>query len=491
MEKIKQDLLKKIDAAPVIHIIGMTGTEGESALKFLAANTDKRLMAHDFSGRNYLWHSYRKAREFFSRSSTDRDFQELMDIRAELKLDQDYLSGINKEDIILLPQDWDRYPANKEAVKSHSDKGGTSFLIFDLYYLFFKGTIIGVTGTKGKTTSCHLACNLLKNWGKKAYISGNDRYSRQALPVITSYAKESYLILETSNRHLKHTFFRPHIAMLTNIDADHLEEHDSDMEKYAFTKLNIFGERSCAILPLEIYQRYRDWIPSRPIILFSTKAKDDEMPAPDIPHILIKDDKAIARENDKLCTLLDISKIESKTHTANILLISGLAYMLKIPSPILLNTINSRLEIRSRLEYIGNKSKIQFIDDLSATTPFAAVHAIESIKDNIILICGGDTKGNDYNILVEKLNSKKVKRIYLLHGPDLEKSLIYELKDRIRDLSKLVIFDSFKDAFFSAYSSAEKGDTILLSPASAYFYSNFIRSAKNSMRVLFKMLKTR
>lgn len=486
----RKELKNRLYNARVIHIIGFTGTEGESAVKLLSVHTGAKTALHDIAGRDSLWESYRRAREFFPAKTVEKNFSELINLCNDLRLGGDYLSGIDPRDIILLSQDWDRYPENRKAVDSHHEKGGLAFLIFDLYYLFCRGKIIGITGTKGKTTSAHLTLNLLKSWGKEAYISGNDRYSKQMLPEIPEMKEDSWLILETSNRHLKHSLFKPDIAMITNIDIDHLEEHNNDPQKYINTKLRIIEKDSCAIIPLEVYSMNRENIDTGELILFSLKKPPSDIRASH-PVIYLKDSIITTEYMGAERKLFSADNINKSIYRSNLLMVSGLACYLDIPAFILPEAFNQDLGIKSRFEFIGTKSGINFIDDLSATTPYAAIQAIESVKGNIILICGGETKGNDYSFFIQSLENTRIKRAYILDNENLKSSLINGLSGKMKNSSKIILATSFRDTITDAYDFAKPGDTIILSPACAGFYSNFVKSRANAFRVNFRMLKTK
>lgn len=491
MDDLKKSLTEKIYSSNALHVIGLTGTEGEAALKHFCRDRSmiNNIYAHDLATAEGIWQSYSRAREFFPKPEIKKGFDELMALPFYMRTGTDYLYGIEKEDIVLLPQDWDRYPENCRAIEKHKTAGGSAFLIFDLYYLFYRGSIIGITGTKGKTTGTHLCCKLLQKSGREAYISGNDRYSKQILPDILSCPRDSFLILETSNRHLKHSLFKPHIGVLTNIDSDHLDEHGNNHSEYKNTKLKIFRNDSVSILPYSIYRECSEIFRNSRIITFSEK-KPDGCIREDLPVLYIEGNSIVCCHKGIAKELTDLGRINSSVYPANILIIFSIASYFGISADLVIDTLNEKLEISGRFEYIGTKSGVHFINDISATTPFALINAINAVKGGIILICGGDTKGTDCSPLAEIL-MKRVKKIIILHNENIGNSILYEIRNYIKDPNMISIFSDLKVALSYAYSIACRGDTVLLSPSGAYFYSNFVKYPKNSMKVLFRLLKTK
>lgn len=489
---LKENIKKALTFTENIHIIGFSGTEGEAAIKFLAKyfNNEKNLIVHDIVHMENLWISFLKAREFFPKYKVKKDYDELLALKTIKKLGLEYLSGIEKDDIVLLPQDWDRYAQNLDIIKKHLKDGGLAYLIFDLYYLYYSGTIIGITGTKGKTSTVHLSNELLKQSRKKSFISGNDRYSPQLLPEITDLEDHSYLILETSNRHLKHSHFSPYIGVITNIESDHLEEHNNDQEEYRNTKLKILRDTEVSILPYSIYKEHINQFYGKQIIVFSDTRPGGEI-SPDLPPLLyIKDDFVFIEENGQKTKLLDTRNINNNIYPDNILVLSALSHYFKIEKESLIKALNTKLKIKGRFEYLGKKSGIHFINDISATTPFSTIQAIKNIAGNIILISGGDTKSNDFYDLFSLINkSRRIKKVIILSNPQINNSMLDLSCKFLKDPEIIFEMASFRDALDKAYELAEPEETILLSPSCAHFYSNFIKSPKNSMKILFKLLK--
>jgi len=474
----KNALRLRLEACSRFHVVGCSGTEGAAAVSFLAARFGaRRVAAHDVQTDDAFATSFFSARDQRPRQETAQALRAYRALPVQWRLGGDYLSGIAAGDALLLPQDWDRYGRNREPVERHRRNRGLVLLSFDLYYLYFAGTIIGITGTKGKTTTCHLARNLLAAAGREVYISGNDRFSKQILPHVDRLPPSAYLILETSNRHLKHSLFSPHVAVITNIMEDHLQEHDNNPDAYKRTKLKLLRNQTprCAVIPGEL----RLTPPAG--IRHCVRVSPAGATGGGTIAYKGKDAFYVAKQGLHLLRI-PVTHLPTRLFSETLLSIIGLAACLHLPAAAVVQALRQPLDLRNRFEIIGQKSGITFINDQAATTPTATLRAVQSVADPFVLICGGADKGLDYSALAKELDHRPCR--VLLVDSDVAARLLALLRDK----AKAVMHHDFRSALFAAYAGAKPGATILLSPAGAHFYSRFVRSGKNSMRVLYRCL---
>lgn len=311
-------------------------------------------------------------------------------------------------------------------------------------------TIIGITGSNGKTTTTRLTHHLLTTAGLNAAIGGNVGYSF-ARNIIEN--KSDYHVLELSSFQLDGIVsFRPHIAILLNITPDHLDRYEYKMENYVRSKFRI-----------AMNQHADD--------LLITNAGD-----PEIQNYL---------KSNKLAPRM----IEIPTHFSSTkkLVVSGSEYdmtgcRLKGPH----NFFNASCAIHAakavgvsdeaiqegldtfvndphRLEFVAEINGVEYINDSKATNVDSVFYALQAMEKPVVWIAGGTDKGNDYSP-IEDLVRQKVKALICL-GVDNQK-LLGVFSPVLKNIEEA---RSAKEAVERASIYAESGDVVLLSPACASF----------------------
>ncbi|MFA5942671.1 MAG: UDP-N-acetylmuramoyl-L-alanine--D-glutamate ligase [Candidatus Paceibacterota bacterium] len=321
--------------------------------------------------------------------------------------------------------------------------------------------IVGITGTRGKSTVTHMLHAILKEAGKKIVLGGNVRgvSTLSLLREVTPYGSHKVTprrevspcglrgvaVLELDSWQLQgwgEARMSPHIAIFTTLYLDHLNYYEKHPEQYLADKANIFlyqttqdtlvlGKQCAAIL----IEKYADRIDSRTIVA-------DELKLPD---------------TWVLCILGMHNRYDAALALAA-------ARALDIPDETSRKALESFTGVPGRLELIAEKNGVKIYNDTTATTPEATLAALSALNDgftkpNIILIMGGADKGLDMGALVATLS--KLKRTILLAGSGTDR-----MKGELPDAP---VFPSLKEAVMDAFAHAESGDTILFSPAFASF----------------------
>lgn len=327
---------------------------------------------------------------------------------------------------------------------------------------YTNATIVGITGSNGKTTTTLLTHYLLKSGELNIGVAGNigDSYAQQ----IAEQNYDSY-VLELSSFQLDGIEkFRPHIAMITNITPDHLDRYDYDFDKYIASKFRITKnqtENDFLIYDADD-EVINNWLKKNKIkaqlIPFSVE-KELEYGAflkEDIITIRLKNTEEINMSVSKL-------KIKGKHNTKNAMAASLAAQLLKVRNQTIVESLSEFEGAEHRLENLPKVNGIQFVNDSKATNVNATYYALECMTNDTVWIVGGVDKGNDYNDLMP-LVREKVKAIVCL-GLDNEK-----IKDVFGNVvDHLVETAGAEEAVKVAYKLASKGDTVLLSPACASF----------------------
>lgn len=326
---------------------------------------------------------------------------------------------------------------------------------------YTKAKTICITGSNGKTTTTMLTYEILKRAGLKVGLAGNVGKSF-ALQV----AEEDfdYYVIELSSFQLDGMFdFRADIAVLLNITPDHLDRYDYKMQNYTDSKMRITQN-----------QRPEDWFvycADDPIILEELTKRD--IKAKKVPFTImqvLKEGGWVENDLMKLnvnnntfdMTIYELS-LQGK-HNLNNSMAAGISgSILNLRKEGIRECLSDFQGVEHRLERFLRVHNIEFINDSKATNINSVWYALESMNTPVVWIVGGIDKGNDYSQLFE-LVKEKVKAIVCL-GKDNGK-IIAAFDGKVK---QIVDTKSIDEAVRSAYFLAEKGDTVLLSPACASF----------------------
>jgi UDP-N-acetylmuramoylalanine--D-glutamate ligase len=309
----------------------------------------------------------------------------------------------------------------------------------------YKDHVIGVTGTRGKTTTSTLIYEILKNSGRKVVLGGN-LSGKETLSLLNEITPETYVVLELSSWQLKgfgEIKKSPHIAVMTNIYPDHLNRYSS-MDKYIRDKENI-----CK------FQTNNDFF------ITSFNNKETNTLAQTCKSRVLWYEKEEIPSNWKI-------KIIGDHNRENIKAAIAVSKLLGINMDAIKIAVEHFNGVPYRLELIKEQNGVTFINDTTSTTPIAGIMALRALKNaSIILIAGGNSKNLDLTDFAKEIG-KTVKRLILLQG-----NATNDLEEKVRKFSPNVLidgeYDDFTKAIKNAYDSAKKGDIVLLSPGCTSF----------------------
>jgi len=341
-------------------------------------------------------------------------------------------------------------------------------------------TIVGITGSNGKTTTATLTHHILKQ-ELEVGLAGNigDSFAKQVL--VNDY--KNY-VLEISSFQLDDIkTFKPHIAVLTNITPDHLDRYNDQFENYIASKFRIVMNQT-----KEDYLIYdaddeviTDWLKTHPvqsILLPFSLTKIIENGA----YLDNKEIKITIDNNQIIMPTKDLA-LKGNHNIKNAMAASTVAHILKIRKQTIRESLENFQAVEHRLEHFLKINKVQYINDSKATNVNATYYALESMDAPTVWIVGGVDKGNNYQELFPFVN-EKVKAIICL-GVDNQK-----LMEHFSSMVDIIIETQFmSEAVKIAYKVAEAGDNVLLSPACASFdlfenYEDRGRQFKESVRNL-------
>lgn len=321
--------------------------------------------------------------------------------------------------------------------------------------------IIGITGSNGKTTTTMLVNHILKKANLNVGMGGNigDSFAQQV-----AEKKYDIHVLELSSFQLDGIVdFAPHIAIITNITPDHLDRYDYQFENYIHSKFRITEnqtENDFLIYDFddEVIAKWLKNNKTKAILLPFSIEKELEQ------GIYLKNDN-ITINYKKEETLMNISTLalKGKHNTKNAMAASMATSLLKVRKDTIRESLEDFEGAEHRLEMVLKINGVQYINDSKATNVNATFYALDCVKAPIVWIVGGVDKGNDYLDLMPFVR-EKVKAIICL-GLDNQK--IIQTFNNVVDL--IVETAGAEEAVKVAYKIAEKGDTVLLSPACASF----------------------
>lgn len=329
---------------------------------------------------------------------------------------------------------------------------------------FTKAKIIGITGTNGKTTTTLLLFHILKEAGLSVGLAGNVGTSMARQVIEDNF---DYYVVEISSFQLDNMYdFHAHISILLNITPDHLDRYGYSIEKYAESKFRILQNQD----ENDYFIHFQDdsliqnfFSPELQVVnrLPVSITKTVETGAYKLDDELIFNMASIGGNDLKI--RLSESPLKGMHNAINTMAAVLAASVLGVAPEQILTGLKSFKNAPHRLEYVDVINQITFINDSKATNVDAVYFALEGFKEPLVWIAGGVDKGNDYDQLKE-LVRKNVKALVCL-GKD--NTIIRDYFSQWIPVEEERV--SMSAAVEKAFSLAESGDTILLSPACASF----------------------
>jgi UDP-N-acetylmuramoylalanine--D-glutamate ligase len=372
-------------------------------------------------------------------------------------------------------------PDNAPIVLKLKEKGVAVISEIEFAAKYTTATLIGITGSNGKTTVATMTYQILKDAGKNVALAGN--IGKSFAELVATENIEEY-VLELSSFQLDGIKdFVPHIAVLTNLSPDHLDRYESDYDAYIDSKFRIVMNQTKD--DYFIYDadddKINEWISKRTIksqlLPFSVK-KELEKGA------YIKNNELIITIDNNPFTM-PIAKLglQGQHNTKNAMAASTVSKLLSIRKETIRRSLENFQGVEHRLENVLKINNVKYINDSKGTNVNATFYALDSMEAPTVWIVGGVDKGNDYSELFPLVN-EKVKAIICL-GVDNDK--IIRAFGNVVDI--MVETHSMEDAVKVAYRLSKRGDAVLLSPACASFdlfedYEDRGRQFKNAVRNL-------
>lgn len=354
----------------------------------------------------------------------------------------------------------------------------------DLFFRYSDVKTIGITGTKGKSTTSSLIYHILKGLNKKAILVGNI-----GIPIfdeIEKFDNDTIVVVELSCHQLKFTKASPNISVLLNIYQEHLDLYKSYMD-YQEAKINIFKyqkNNDYKIIGASSPDSYK-WCKNYPDA-YTFSCEDSKVKN----GIIIKEDGLFLKENnaEKLIYLKSRKRNLLGDHNLyNIAAALMVFHILNLNLDMVSNLIDDFKPLEHRMELVGTFKDITFYNDSIATIPSATINCIKSVPNCKTVILGGLDRKIDLSTLVNFINSDNNS----LETCIFLKETGYMLADELKSIGckkKLIKVQDMKEAVLMAYKYTPKNSTCVLSPAAASYntYKNFEERGKDFKNLVIK-----
>ena len=305
-------------------------------------------------------------------------------------------------------------------------------------------TIIGVTGTKGKGTTCSFISSILRAAGKTVHLVGN--IGVPALDILPEIEKNDVVVYELSSFQLWDLEKSPHVAVVLMIEPDHLNVH-ANFDDYLAAKSNIAR-----------FQNADDYL------IYNSKNEFSSSIAS--VSLAQKKEYPFALSSDIISAIRLPGKHNIDNACAAILAASAI-----IPD-ISDNDIKAGLSnftgLPHRLKFVAEKNGVKYYDDSISTTPGSAVAALRAFAGPKVLILGGSDKGADYRELASEIAAQQMRAV-IINGENANEIAKALNEEKVSCRVVRLKMAMMPEVVETAKNQAQPGDVVILSPAAASF----------------------
>ncbi len=393
--------------------------------------------------------------------------KEMESLGAKLQLGEDYLSGLDRFDILFRTPGVS--PLSPELIRA-MQAGCLVTSEMELFFQLCPCRIIGITGSDGKTTTTTLISEFLREAGFNVYLGGN--IGRPLLPYVDQMDSTDYAVVELSSFQLMSMGMSPHVAVFTNLSPNHLDYHHS-MEEYTAAKKNIFlhqdpEDRAVFNYDNEVTRGLAREAHSR-VMLFSRKERLEE-------GVYLRDETIWLTNDMGSREVLPLSMIRIpgshnvENYMAAIAAVDGI-----VPDRCVRAVAQRFTGVEHRIELVREVDGVKYYNDSIGTSPARTMACLDSFSQKLIIIAGG----YDKHVPFTQLGVEMVKKVKVLVLNGATAGAIRAAVESAPGYgeSGLVILEreNLKDAVLAAKEAAEPGDIVVLSPACAAFdqFRNF------------------
>ncbi len=354
-------------------------------------------------------------------------------------------------------------PSDLPMLREAASRGITVASELEVASWFCRGTIVGITGTNGKTTTTTLTGALLTDAGITAVVGGNIGTAFSQL--VETADRNTTVVLEVSSFQLDYCIdFRPQVSVLLNITPDHLDRYEHLFERYSDAKTRIFTMQrkgDTLIYNLDDPETVRQVEEKAPgevrRLPFSVGRRLEE-------GAWVENGRLVTSVGGRRSTVLPIANIgiPGVHNLANAMAGALAAAVLGAAPGSIAKTLERFKGVEHRLEFVREFRGVRYVNDSKATNVDSVWYAVQSFDRPIVLILGGRDKGNDYTRLYDPVRNHV--RAIVAIGESAGK--VVKAFDGIRAVDTA---ENMEDAVDLCMRRAQSGDIVLLSPACASF----------------------
>ena len=387
------------------------------------------------------------------------------DNNIEVIFGEEYLENLDNYDIIMKTPGISFANINiesfKEKIKSQ----------LELFLEFIDVTTIGVTGSKGKSTTSSLIYQMLKDQNRDTVLMGN--IGVPVFDCIEDIRESTIVVLEMSSHQLEYMDVSPNIAILLNIYEEHLDHYKS-IKEYTEAKINIgrFQKENDYFLynvDNKLIEECIDEINNSKHIKYEVSFKGNINKESNTKKVYILNDYIYIDDN-KIYNTNEKRNLIGDHQLNNIMFVLAVSDILKLDMKESIKSINSFKGLEHRMEYVGKYDDIIYYNDSIATIPEATINSVNALKNVNTLIFGGMDRGINYNDFIDYLNTGIVENLICM--PDTG----YKIAEKLNGKTNVFKVDTLEEAVEIARKVTKKKKICLLSPAAASygFFKNFI-----------------
>lgn len=455
-----------------VHVVGLAGAEGAAIARFLCHHGVAGVTAHDTSTLDAFEKNVRLSHVGLSARERGERVRELLTLPMRRCLGDDYLDGIEGAEVVFLPQGWFLYPSN-DRVRPLRDGGKVIFSqMTDLYFRLAPCPIAAVTGTNGKSTTTRLLSDLMAASSRPHLFAGNDRRNVQVLDRLEGFDPSGLLVLEVSNRQLIDLSPRPHVAVITNVTPDHVEEHGT-FDQYVDVKRKLIARQTAegvAILNADDPVSSRFETQAR-VLRFSLKPLEGD------GAFLDSDNGLKMRIGGLVEPLLarEQLRVRGDHNVANVLAAALAARVSGVDVDTIRRVLAGFRGISLRLQEVARVDDVAWVNDVKATTPEAALAAVTSFDTPLHVIVGGGDKGLDYTRLAAAIQAR-ARHLVVLDSAGGKR--VAAAVEAAGGGCRVTLVPDLAAAVDAARREARPGEVVLLSPACPGMFSMFMDDAQ-------------
>lgn len=335
----------------------------------------------------------------------------------------------------------------------------------EVFFGAFRNQIIGITGTKGKSTVTTLLYHLLKEDGRSAVLAGN--IGIPAFDVLEEIHDETLIVCELSCHQLEYIHVSPHLAVLLNIHEEHLD-HYGTMERYVHSKQQIYLHQK----PEDLLLCDLASLPEKGACLSRICTVSDQSDTADVRLCGAR----ICFRQDQFEIPVDEIRLLGHHNHLDIAFDYAVCRMLGMSGEAFAAALKTYEPLPHRLHFIGERCGVRYYDDSISTICDTTIQALKSVASVGSILIGGMDRGIDYEELIDYLSEDPVPHIILMS--DTGRRIYREIQEAhpgFRQPERLVLVDTLREAVEAARRLTAPGDACVLSPAAASYgiFKNF------------------